>query len=186
MLGVRQQSAWGFVKTAEKEVQQWVTTSISFWRLSCVKPKLFFSERVWGKKHKKHLLILSNDKTTEQNFAKLCVLNFFLLDVSLSFIAGCKAVAQSAADRPKKNYGLKYSRTLYVLEQMWDLIEEWSQAGVCISILLKSQIYKHLESTHGHIFKINMHFSCEHHSSRAISQEVPPRAGRISCPCPFP
>lgn len=117
----------------------------------------FFSlRRFEGRSTKKHLLILSNDKTAEQNFAKLCVLNFFLLDVSLGFFAGCKAVAQSAEDRPKKNYGLKYSRTLYAVEQMSNLIEGWSQTGACISIALKSQIYKHLEKTHGYIFKINM------------------------------
>lgn len=122
----------------------------------------FFSlRRFEGRSTKKHLLILSNDKTAEQNFAKLCVLNFFLLDVSLGFFAGCKAVAQSAEDRPKTNYGLKYSRTLYAVEQMSNLIEGWSQTGACISIALKSQIYKHLEKTHGYIFKINMCFSCE-------------------------
>lgn len=86
VLSIREQSAWGFAKTAEEEAQCWVTASIGFWRLSCVKPKPhFLREGLWGEAVKCHL-ILSSDKTMRRNFAKLCTLNFFLLDVSLSFI----------------------------------------------------------------------------------------------------
>lgn len=63
----------------------------------------------------KHPLILSSDRTMEHNFAKLCALKFFLLDVSLSFTTGHKAFALFARDRPKKNYVLCYLlKTLYL------------------------------------------------------------------------
>lgn len=52
----------------------------------------------------KHPFILSSDRIMEQNFAKLCALKFFLLDVSLSFMTGHKTVALFARDRSKKNY----------------------------------------------------------------------------------
>lgn len=104
VLSIREQPAWGFVKTAEEEAQCWVTASIGFWRLSCVKPKPhFLREGLWGEAVKCHL-ILSSDKTMRRNFAKLCKLNFFLLDVSLSFITGHQRAAQSTGDRPKENY----------------------------------------------------------------------------------
>lgn len=104
VLSIREQPARGFVKTAVEEAQCWVTASIGFWRLSCVKPKPhFLREGLWGEAVKCHL-ILSSDKTMRRNFAKLCTLNFFLLDVSLSFITGHQRVAQSTGDRPKENY----------------------------------------------------------------------------------